>query len=674
MQAPQAENVGMDKVIESVADAVSQLVVFALEAESNDTVLPNVAKGCEAVRVTVNGLIDVVEDMARKFGDEPHIQSKMNDTAGKIKAETSRLTNAAQSISKNQFDQQAKKQLMQTAKEVLQGTVQELHLADKYDVLKIIKAAEACQQDVRATGVVVTRVQQVTDVAKSISAKAVELVKLVNARIRMLPDPIMKSRLTDAVQILRTGISDLVRAMGEVLKYPGDAQVQGRQRQLAEMVTGALNEIVEVAKLSCKTLFDALDFDIGEPSSAEFYNVVNAAAGLQLAHSKLLEGINRLDDAAAKRLAQEAAKALQMINGALAAARRIAETCEDPALKEKLLNAISNLERIQQQLVPLVKAALAGDKDALRKLQQLLDEARRYADDIAEVARWEELRAAAAAVDDSIDRLGAALDKGDRVGARAAANDLKRNLQRELELLEELEGLVKDEYWKKRLADIRKRLAELKPLFDRAVEDAIANPQDRAARARLDDITNNIKEANADLRNAFPGKFGQAPPTPAPQPTSRALTGDAMIDAANKVHDALDLKGEFDESTPEGRVYAASRRVAEEMIKLSEAANKGDKKTAIECARKIADYVKDLNRNTNEIAGKCKDPILRDQVLSVAGAVVNMSVQLKVITAVKAGSAENDPTIKAQLVRCAEGLASNLVNTCNAVEIAGIRY
>ena len=106
---------------------------------------------------------------------------------------------------------------------------------------------------------------------------------------------------------------------------------------------------------------------------------------------------------------------------------------------------------------------------------------------------------------------------------------------------------------------------------------------------------------------------------------------------------------------------------------MSKASAAGNNAEVILISRRINTLVGALHRDADAVASQCKDPILRDQVLSVAHAISNTAVQLKIITAVKAAGDAHDTTIKAQLVKCAKSLASNVVGLCNATEIATIR-
>lgn len=58
------------------------------------------------------------------------------------------------------------------------------------------------------------------DIARTLSANVVSTVKLVNQRIAILVDPILKRRLETANETTKNSIQNLVRAMGEVRSLP----------------------------------------------------------------------------------------------------------------------------------------------------------------------------------------------------------------------------------------------------------------------------------------------------------------------------------------------------------------------------------------------------------------------------------------------------------------------
>ena len=107
-------------MLEAVADAVAQLVLFSVEAEENNSMLPNIVPGAEAVQRAVDVLVDIASELAAKYGSEKNIQDKMLESAKVIKKATQQIVDDAKALHVDQFNQVAKKSLLRSAKEVLQ--------------------------------------------------------------------------------------------------------------------------------------------------------------------------------------------------------------------------------------------------------------------------------------------------------------------------------------------------------------------------------------------------------------------------------------------------------------------------------------------------------------------------------------------------------------------------
>lgn len=74
------------------------------------------------------------------------------------------------------------------------------------------------------------------------------------------------------------------------------------------------------------------------------------------------------------------------------------------------------------------------------------------------------------------------------------------------------------------------------------------------------------------------------------------------------------------------------------------------------------------NLSVAELANGCKDVRLRNALLAYAAPIKSFAVQMKILTAVKASTSEDDPSTKQQLVTCAKGIASAVVSSCKAAE------
>jgi len=129
---------------------------------------------------------------------------------------------------------------------------------------------------------------------------------------------------------------------------------------------------------------------------------------------------------------------------------------------------------------------------------------------------------------------------------------------------------------------------------------------------------------------------------------------------------------DMDEGTPQGQVLKVTHEIAGLMAKLSSLAEIGDKKGMIETSRLIASKIKIITKHAHTIGRTVTDPVLRADVMNFAQAAENHAVQLKIMSAVKAASDDNDPTVEDQLVAAATGLASAVVKTANACQAASI--
>jgi len=127
------------------------------------------------------------------------------------------------------------------------------------------------------------------------------------------------------------------------------------------------------------------------------------------------------------------------------------------------------------------------------------------------------------------------------------------------------------------------------------------------------------------------------------------------------------------DDTPKGRLNLALKKIGEEMRKLSEAANAGDKKGMIICARNIASYVSKIIDDAKALGAKCSDQQLVDIMLGQAFASKNHAVVLKILAAVKTSTDNEDPTAELQLAQCAKNLSQAVVGTVKASDSCALK-
>jgi len=150
------------------------------------------------------------------------------------------------------------------------------------------------------------------------------------------------------------------------------------------------------------------------------------------------------------------------------------------------------------------------------------------------------------------------------------------------------------------------------------------------------------------------------------------LASQAVTERVRAVKERLGK--DFPDYTTEGKLYDAAREVGRLMALLSDAARRGARSEIIKYSREIANVCKNFYNLAAEQAATCTDPKLKEELLLPAQQAQQMSVQLKIIAAVKATmESESVKSTKWQLVKCAKSLAGSVVKTVDSSEVAAIR-
>ena len=89
-------------------------------------------------------------------------------------------------------------------------------------------------------------------------------------------------------------------------------------------------------------------------------------------------------------------------------------------------------------------------------------------------------------------------------------------------------------------------------------------------------------------------------------------------------------------------------------------------------ARNVATLTSECEKIAQESASKCRDRQLCDRLLQDSQAAKNFATQLKIISAVKAATSFDDPTVKAQLYKNAKLIAASIIAVLKAESVAKI--
>lgn len=392
-----------------------------------------------------------------------------------------------------------------------------------------------------------------------------------------------------------------------------------------------LNELLDKLRNLTVKLADA------EINASTEKKIIDTAEEMEKKADTLHDAAKRGDR---RQLPEHLQKLIEDLKKQAALAREMATGCDDPIRKKKFQDLGAAFEalipRLQNALQRLVDNPydLAAQKD----LDQIMAEIKNLNDELIDTVRAEN----EAKLQKALERLQTAVEKGE---------DLTQPLKDVAELLKKHAIIARA--LAARTSDPKRKRELLQAAKD--LEDAIKGIIDasRQGPAKLAEMTGRIMETAGSMKT---------------------LSSDPIMAAAEQIEQGLARKrkelGNQPEGSPAHRLLAGAARIAELMVLLSKAAKQKpmDKKEVILLSRQIAEAVNHVDKAARDVAATCKDTKLRESLLAYAAPLKNYGVQLKILTAVKASTSDDDKSTKQQLVSCAKGIANSVVSSCNAAE------
>lgn len=200
--------------------------------------------------------------------------------------------------------------------------------------------------------------------------------------------------------------------------------------------------------------------------------------------------------------------------------------------------------------------------------------------------------------------------------------------------------------------------------FNLDAELAELNKHSRAAnslsRKRIDGPLDGILK---DLKKPPPQPVQQQPKVQKPPPQTFEEHIQAVADNIGDHCSLMDL-GEGDPVT------ILIRAIAAELGKLADAAKAGKRQDMIMAGKNACLRINELHKLLGTYADRCRDPITKERLLRSMQAMKTFSVQLKILTAVKAASGKNkDADTEEQLVNVAKSLGNALNESVSSVKV-----
>lgn len=495
--------------------------------------------------------------------------------------------------------------------------------------------------------------------AKEVQELIAKQVAYARAMADQMKDPKNKKILLDAAEELERLSPLLVQSLKEHLADPNN---KDKKKKFDDLM-GKVNE--ENEKITKAILEDQLTQNNANLKNKidELYDAV--AAGDSNKANELLKDIDDL------------------VNRRIELGKELVKHTNDPKLINQINSAVELLEKDLPELHAATNNALKNPSDAksMQRLYQVGEEIKDAADRVTTNRKFEDrlpeqILANGKNLMHSLDLLQDAVRRGDAKAAAAAARDVANQIAKQVAFGRRLAEECDDPVLKKKILDACDDLESLSPKIVAETKNALMNPDDKDAQNRLAKLLDQARADNkvimdaAEIIRANRNKPKPRPNISEPKFVDKVDPKDAIMVAASNVSKvSREQKG----VTPEHQeLIDLANAIGKEMEKLSSSATQNNKKDMITISRNIAEMVQRIQGLSTSIANKCTDVKLKERLLSLCRVPKNFAVQLKIISAVKATSGDNDRTAEAQLIACAQGVSQSVVQVITAAGGAAI--
>jgi len=634
------------------ADALDHLAELA--RPDTETLLAELARRtvedvAEAYKAGTNG----DEPLARKAGNrarnhgeqfashcrdiaeglDPQRREAVADKLSMLKKQLDDVPALSKALAGSPADATAR-QALAAQQKAIERTLQEI-LDETY--ANPIAAVQKERRDLRAlvTGARTDDPKEVAAKTKQVAADNQALLEMVDRLVAdENEDPLRRRRLKEASQALRALLPAVVKASGAVLAAQRDEEAQEQLRAASKAMEEPLAEIEAALR--------------GSPDA----ELAALAAREQAAIGRVRGSAAAGDPAGAAKSTQESQDAHRSL---IQKARQVAESdalAGHPHHQKKLRQAIRDADTMMRQLPDRASQAAASPQDpALQaQLRNCADQLSSKIDEIVQHAARPNTEADAEASvtvgNDLVASLGlAAGSKLDLSALLSAAGDLADLLR----------GLITDA--NKDAAALGDHSAlDLERLLQ-AIQDASKKATSQSSAEDLATLLARLNQLSDKVRAS---KERPAIAKPAENPTT--FEGKVMAAA----HEIIHVTDKLADSE-----LLSTHDLALELVKLANAAKAGDRTQIIASGRAIAAYISKLCLEIKAIAARCKDKRLQDRLVRLASSLRDLSIQLKILCAMKAAAAEEQASdADLQIVSCVRNLSRSLTNTVDVISIA----
>ena len=241
------------QIMAPVAEAISHLMLLNMEAEANNTLVPDLTEYGSVVHEQAKNLVEIGKQMMLN-GDEI-LKQTLPEALDSILKSSRELLESCFDLKRDPRSRTGRKSLLAACSKLLDATIKLLDLFDDNEVRRIVDNCEICisnigvVREVRGAGSIVSHVRAVSEQVTDVAAVAKQ-------RIDELVYPALKSRLADAIEnVERANI--LVISTSKVLALDDTVQSSIDARNVAcDSTIRHLRDIIRIVSITSHKDFD----------------------------------------------------------------------------------------------------------------------------------------------------------------------------------------------------------------------------------------------------------------------------------------------------------------------------------------------------------------------------------------------------------------------------------
>jgi ribosomal protein S21 len=494
-QPPSQSRVRIEDLLETVADAVSALVVFSQEAHENKRTMTNLQTGAKSVKAATDYLTqsaDYTISTWRKVGS-PEMAEKMVEACKAINQAAQQILDAANELMQDPLRQVAKQSILDAGKNIMKAMVRLLQFNDIYEIVMILRQIEIIRKREAELNDPLFPVEEFGQLLRQLS-------KMLDKRVVVVHDTKVKNMMQQASGELERFIVPFKENLRSALT---DAKTKEQRQTLVAALNETLKKAEEATKLSAKSPFNLSLLDAQwEDVQEEEEDVIASQKGLQ----DEIEALKKAVAAGDENEVDRAIRGLKReLDDQLDAAEETAKKVADPKLRARLLASVDALRNRLNQMLDRMSAAA---REAVKSkepsmLEPLIRDLLQASSALLEGPARDKMLQHAANLEDLLENLQQAAARGKRQEAVKLAKDARAEMQDAAKLAKILaQSVTDDPFRKNRLETVANQLDQLGNDLVNAAESIAKKGLTPETLAKLRDVINNVKSAAQNLINA----------------------------------------------------------------------------------------------------------------------------------------------------------------------------